>query len=295
MSIAIRSRTLEEGSRKPRKQFGLREILPRCENADCSSHGALWLRLKYRSTGIRLDERWYCGAECLEGAITELFKGLVQATRPATVTTHRVPLGLSLLSKGIIDEEQLKIALHTQREAGSGRIGEWLRRLGFASERDITAEVAVQWGCPVFPLERERGFLECARLLPLRLLESARMIPVFMSRDRSLVYLAFSNRIDHTMLYGIERMLQCRTVPCVASDSSLAHALDEVRQITRPNQVSFDCDRNPQEMARATRGYATQLEAHEIRVGGFERDAWIRFFCAGEPRDLLFHLATVNT
>jgi hypothetical protein len=294
MSTAGTIQIPEEVYRKPRKQSGLRKMLPRCENEDCSSHGALWPRLKRWSAGIRLHDRWYCGAECLERAATELFTGLIHAARPAKVKTHRIPLGLLLLSKGVINEEQLKTALQTQREAGNGRIGEWLRRLSYASEQDIAAGVAVQWGCPVFPLERERGYMDCARLLPLHLLESARMIPVYMSRDRSLVYLAFSNRIDHTTMYGVERMLECRTVPCVVTDSSLAHALDEIRQITRPNQVSFDSDRNPQEMARATRGYAMQLEAHEIRVGGFERDAWVRFFGAGQPRDLLFHLAPAN-
>ena len=53
---------------------------------------------------------------------------------------HRVPLGLLMLSRGLVDNEQLKKALKAQKDSGSGRVGEWLRHIGAVSEEQVTQD-----------------------------------------------------------------------------------------------------------------------------------------------------------
>ena len=64
-----------------------------------------------------------------------------------------MPLGLNLISHGLLTIEQLKKATDEQKEAG-GEIGELLVRQGFVSEKQVTAIRAAEWGCPVFAVPK---------------------------------------------------------------------------------------------------------------------------------------------
>ena len=65
----------------------------------------------------------------------------------------RTPLGLNLISHGLLTIEQLKKATDEQKEAG-GEIGELLVRQGSVSEKQVTAIRAAEWGCPVFTVPK---------------------------------------------------------------------------------------------------------------------------------------------
>ena len=95
----------------------------------------------------------YCRTECLERALVEIFVRALPLSHGATVTSHRVPLGLLLLSRQQLTAGQLRSALAAQRGAGRGlgqkKIGAWLQDLGFSTEREVTAALARQWSCPV--------------------------------------------------------------------------------------------------------------------------------------------------
>jgi hypothetical protein len=80
---------------------------------------------------------------------------------------YRLPLGLLLLSKGIITGAHLQEALKAQRDSQKGRLGEWLRQQGIVTEEQVTAALSMQWGIPVFHLAQTAGFAECASMTPL--------------------------------------------------------------------------------------------------------------------------------
>src|SRR5208337_4688126 len=106
-----------------------------------------------------LDGHWYCCPECFEralaAAVGQSLPGMVQP--PAA--PHRVPLGLLMLSRGLVDNEQLKKALKAQKDSGSGRVGEWLRHIGAVSEEQVRQILGVQWSIPIYPLNQSRRFL----------------------------------------------------------------------------------------------------------------------------------------
>jgi hypothetical protein len=269
----------------------LRRYFPECAHARCRPHGTGLPARRWRGLGVSLREKWYCSPRCLLPALERSILELLPAAETPFPRAHRVPIGLLLLRRGVINEEQLRRALALQQEHGEGRLGDWLRRIGAASEQDITRALATQWGCPVFPLERDPGYRLCMGLVPLTLCQTHRMLPVFYSTDRSLLYVAFTSGVDHAVLYGIEQMLGCRTLPCVVSESAFTAALGDLENTLDPipETMIFDSVRDPFEIAHASCGFGERLGAQAVQLVRVGRSLWVRFMCHSGPRDLLFH------
>ena len=240
--------------------------------------------------GLLLDDRWYCSADCFQGALTTAIEQLLQvAARPQT-KPHRVPLGLLMLSRGYVDKEQLQKALKAQKDSGSGRVGEWLRHLGAATEEQVTQVLGVQWSIPVFPLNQTHRYLECADLVPFPLLEIAEMVPVHYIPSTRHLYLAFVDRINYTALYSVEKMLECHTEPCLALQSHVQQAIDELQSRPHPVEAVIDNLSGPGELADMIFSYASKLGANQVRVSGFGGFIWTRFLSPSGLNDLLFRV-----
>jgi hypothetical protein len=262
-----------------------------CENANCANTNLLRRLLsRPKRDGVFLQGKWYCSLDCFEQAVTSAFGELLHLPDEPQPRVHRVPLGLVLLGRGIITDNQLKAALRMQRENGIDRIGRWLIRLGIASAQDVSAALAAQWGCAVFPLESDRRFRECSNLVPFTLLESCHMIPVHYQVASQLLFVAFSEAIDHTALYAVERLLGGRTEPCVVTESAMDLALEEIRNGARPAEIVFESLWDAAEMAHTIRDYTLKLGAEELLLARPGRFLWARLRASGRSWDLLFHL-----
>ena len=262
-----------------------------CENVNCPNKNALRKFLRRRTgEGVLLQGRWYCSLDCFEQAVTNLFSELLHLPEEPLPRLRRVPLGLLLLGRGVITDEQLKTALQAQRQNGMDRIGRWLIRLGIASAQDVSAALAAQWGCALFPLESDRRYRECSQMVPLALLESCHMIPVHYLPASQLLFVAFSEDIDHTALYSVERLLGGRTEPCVVTEAAMNQALEEIRNVSRPAEIVFETLWDAPEMARTIRDYALKLGAEELVLARPRRFMWVRLRASGKSWDLLFRL-----
>jgi hypothetical protein len=195
-----------------------------------------------------------------------------------------------MLSRGYVDNEQLKKALKAQKDSGTGRLGEWLRHIGAATEEQVTRVLGVQWSIPVFPLNQTRRYLECADLVPLPLLEIAEMVPVHYIPSTQLLYLAFIDRVNYTALYSVEKMLECHTEPCLALQSHVQQVLEELQSRPHPAEAVIDNLSGPEELADMTFSYASKLGATRVRVSGFGGFIWTRFLSPSGPTDLLFRV-----
>lgn len=262
-----------------------------CENVNCPNNSLVRRVLRRRANeGVLLQDRWYCSLDCFEQAISKVFAELLHLPDEPLPRLHRVPLGLVLLGRGLITDAQLKAALKAQRDAGTDRIGRWLVRLGIASAQDISAALAAQWGCATFPLEADRRYRQCSEMLPFALLESCRMIPVHYLPASQLLFVAFSEDIDHTALYSVERLLGGRTEPCVVTESAMDRALEEVRNVSRPAEVVFETLWDASEIAHTIRDYTVKLGADQLLLARPRRFLWVRLRASGRFWDLLFRL-----
>jgi hypothetical protein len=207
---------------------------------------------------------------------------------------HRFPIGLLLVNRGVISPAQLREAIRLQREAGRGRLGDWLRQTAGLSAQQLTAALGQQWSCPVFPLEQQDAPPAWSDLVPLPLLASAAAVPAYASSDGRLLHIAFSDRVDHTLLYAVEQMLRCRTFPCVAAGSAIQTQLEKFRKLTSGNNTSFDTVRESHEMTWTICNYATELQARRLVLARAASYIWVRFFRAEAARDLLFRILPDN-
>jgi len=121
------------------------------------------------------------------------------------------------------------------------------------------------------------------------------MLPVHYLTESQSLYLAFSQDIDHTTIYAIERLLGGRTHPCVVTERDMERAMDELRSSTRPEEIVFEKHWNPAEMARTIRDYALKLGAEELRLARPRRFLWARLTAVGRPWDILFRLPPENS
>lgn len=268
-------------------QKGWHKAAPACGGCDSVRLRSRWQRMHRRSSGVYLQGRRYCGTECLRQALLDLIGQTRPAPRRAAISSHRVPLGLLLLSRQQLSAEQLRSALEAQRNAGSGKIGEWLQQLGFATELDVTAALARQWGCPQLRCDPANLLVDHCPAIPLPLLESFQMIPVEPVESKRSLLIAFSGGIDHTALYAIERMLGYHTEACLVTASTLRQGLLALAGIRVSDDVVFDRVEDS-ECAQIIGSYAARLAAREIRLARCGKHLWARFERAeGHPLNIV--------
>jgi len=222
----------------------------------------------------------YCRAECLEVALAELFGRTLPISGRELVASHRIPLGLLLLSRQQLTAAQLRAALDAQRTAGRGqdqkKIGAWVQQLGFATEREVTAALARQWSCPV--LRAASITMDAGRFppIPAVLLESFQMMPVELVEATATLLIAFSEGIDYTVLYAISQMLGYRTEACLVCPSKMKKSLQALGQTRGSRDIVFDRAEDAGECAHIVGNYSAKVGATEIRLAKCRDYLWVR-------------------
>jgi Type II secretion system (T2SS), protein E, N-terminal domain len=268
----------------------LRRLRLRCSASDCLHRDRLWPPFLSQSRGVVLDGRWYCTTECFHDHLMAQVRGLLAGVVRERPRRHRIPLGLLLVTSGVISQQQLREALRQQSRSAGEKLGRVLCEMGFVASDQLTAALANQWGCPVYPLDPQSLLLGCHDLVPFALLQSACAVPVFVSSDGRTLHLAFGERLDHTTLYAVEQMLGCRTIACIAEEASVIKSLEELRRGAATCESSFDTMRDPREIAWTIRSYAGEYRATHIAVARASSYLWVRFRSGSLTRDLLFRI-----
>ena len=269
-----------------------------CLGPECAERDGLraWCKLPAR---IQLQEGWCCSPECLQAAVAALAASELHRIRRAPAPhAHRVPLGLTLLSQGIITAPQLRAALEAQHQAQNqapnatrgqnegprpARLGEWLVRAHAASEAEVAAAVALQWARPTFPLDQSQGWRQCRNWVPLPVLEALRMLPLHCvhasAAARRRLYVGFTQSIDFHALAALAQIFECETESCIITESALTRVFDEIRALSAQAQVqdiSFDHMDDAAEVASITSQYAHVVQARQIRLAALGPFLWVR-------------------
>ena len=247
---------------------------PPCALASCTRRHSLWHRLRHRPTGTLLQGAFYCQPQCLETALINQLSRL-RVIAPSPPPPNRIPLGLLMVARGKLTHVEVQAALEAQRRARYGKIGEWTEKLGFATEQEVTNALALQWGCPV-ATSFDPSTVQSLANIPLPILEALQMLPLNYAVATNTLYLAFGERVDHAALYAIEKILACRTQPCVAGRKSIARQLDSMRQLPRPCEVEFGPMNDLAEMARIASSYTARLSPEQVRLSRVGRFIWLR-------------------
>jgi hypothetical protein len=274
-------------------QFYWKHLMIRCGSPGCSLRLKVQPALLARFRGIHFNNRWYHEAACLKEALVGQLKQMLLSYGQSRNRAHRLPLGLLLVKRGAITPGELREGLRLQRLAGTGKLGYWLRQITAIDEDQICVALGQQWGCPVFPLDRHTLPPFTRYSPPYPLLAAAKAIPAFGTPDGRQWHIAFSERIDHTLLYALEEILVCQTFACVSRESAVNEALEQFRKHTSGKEICFDSVRDPGEMAATICSYAAQMDVRQLKVVRAGGHIWGALFQRGARRDLLFRVPSV--
>lgn len=261
-----------------------------CGAMSCSGARSLWRRLTRRQYGTSLDGVLYCQPRCLEPALFTQFSRLAALSAPSP-PPNRMPLGLLMVARGKLTYTEVLAALEAQRSARYGKIGEWFEKLGFATEREVTSALALQWGCPVAS-SLEPDAITPSLHLPLAILETFQMLPLHHVPATNTLSIAFGERVDHAVLYAIEKILQCRTQPCVGGRNNIAEMLESMRHRPLTREFEFGPMHDVADMVRIASSYITRFGAEEIRLDRLGPFIWLRLQSGTSTMNLLFRLRT---
>ena len=212
--------------------------LRKCQNLSCPYGGNTWRALRDHGKGLWFQNRWHCSKDCFRQALAESVRHVLPGLRVPQPAPRRIPLGVALLSRGLVNEQQVKEAVRIQDHQG-GQLGFHLRQVADLQEGEITAALAEQSGCTVHNLSELPRFLRLAGLIPVSLARRYRLVPVQFLRRRRMLKVAFAETLQDEPLQAMEHLLRCRTEPGLADTSAIEAALDLLDAQDRPHDASF--------------------------------------------------------
>ncbi|HTZ90388.1 MAG TPA: hypothetical protein VMA71_08605 [Alloacidobacterium sp.] len=263
-------------------------LFPQCGNAKCRSG---WMKLWRGRQSPVLEGKWACSHACMQqiaqAAISrEAGEPNVQSSS-RVVHQHRVPLGLVLLSRGVISQEQLRKALEAQRKAGTGRLGEWLIRQKAVDEEQVTRALSAQWNCPVL-MGAPHDPVAMAPAFPRLLIDSFGAIPLRLA-GRELLYVAFEDRIDRCLVLAVERMLGLKVEAGVLRESEFRRLRQDLLRAPFPKTRLLEAA-NMRGLAHAFTAMLEERRAVRSQIVRMHDYFWLRIWrnpMAAEDRRVL--------
>jgi len=234
---------------------------------------------------------WYCGPACFIRAATTALSLLMRPEMGTEKHIERMPLGLMLMSKGILTKVQLRESTDELRQSG-GEMGELLVRRGSVSEKQVAAIRALQWGCPVFAMPTYLAPTEVQ--IPSILIQRHSAVPVYLCPAKNLLLVGFTDAIDYGLLYAIEQMTGYKTQPCFVTPRDFQSQIEREGDIrgghdnTTLGEVMFEEFQSAEEIADVLCKYGIDLEAEEVILERCGEHLWVRLVYGFKKCDLLF-------
>ncbi len=136
--------------------------------------------------------------------------------------TSTKQLGEVLVERGVIDHEQVIMALTYQREKG-GLFGEVLVQLKFATEEDIAQALTCQYGFPYLPLANYEIDREVIGAIPENVCRQFCLIPV--DKIGKSLTLAMADPLNQNAIDDVELITGSTVQAFVSTASDIKEAI----------------------------------------------------------------------
>lgn len=133
-------------------------------------------------------------------------------------------LGELLIERGVINHEQLSIAIEYQQQHG-GLLGERLVDLKFATERDIAQALTAQYGFPYLPLMNYEIDPEVIQSIPENVCRKFCLIPI--DKIGKSLTLAMANPLYVQALEDVENITGCTLQAFVSTSTEIKQSIDK--------------------------------------------------------------------
>jgi hypothetical protein len=265
-------------------RHGLKNTQAQCALRSC--HNALLIgSVPQRRVGIRVGVRWYCSVDCFAEATVSRLGSLASGRLMQMPHKPRLSIGLVLISKGQLTDHQLRYAV-AESQLNGERLEAALVRLGLATEKQLAAARAAQWGCPVLAQELLSEAVEAD--LPATLLQHYSAAPVHYSVLTKRLLLGFVQRVEHTLLHAIEQVAGCRAEPCFITPTESREQMGRLTAAPDYKEVVLEDPLTPAQMARTVGGFALEVSAREASFASCQDFVWTRLSGKRHTVDVLF-------
>jgi hypothetical protein len=270
----------------PAPDLGRNRVRSVCAQTACENV----LMMKYVSgsnLGIHVGPSWYCSSECFAIASREVLASLSAGSVVEMPRTSRLSLGLALLQKGYLSEEQLRSAT-AQSRLQAFDLETYLVESGIVSEKQLAGARAVQWGHPVLAQDLIGQIVDGD--LPKALLQACFAVPIHYSMRPKRLVLGFVNRVEHSLLQAIEQITGCRAEPCFITATEFRVQSERLRPVAGYEEAVFENPGNAAQMARTLGGFAVGVAATDATIASCKSWIWSRIEGRGGIVDVLFDL-----
>jgi hypothetical protein len=263
---------------------------------DCYRKGCSRIRSEFglflsRRRPPCFDGRMFCSDACLEAhfqsELTERWHLLLRNRR------RRIPrprLGTILLQDAHITAKQLDEAIHLQRQTQHGRLGEWLLRLGFVEERQITMALAKQYGLPLINLRDSQTRSDVTRFIPGRVAKCSGLLPVGYDDSQKSLQIAVTGPVNFSSQEAIRRMVRKGILPFIADESAIESLIEEwyePEELDLSSAPSYSCLGDLLQIGRELLASAVDQRATNIRLELLEDFLWVRIDSRSGSRHVL--------
>lgn len=209
------------------------------------------------------------------------------------LSSSKKKLGEILLEKGVIDKNQLHVALHEQ-ENNLKQLGEILISLGYVTNEELTNAITLQSSIERINLQNTYIEAATARLIPKEVAKKYTMIPIYELDDT--VYVAMSDPRNMFALDDLRLIIKKPIRVLMASPSEIEaaievyysqqiseRAIEDLKRdllVDKNAQVAEDADIQNAPAVRLANSIINQaviLKASDIHIEPFEDSVVVRF------------------
>jgi hypothetical protein len=199
----------------------------------------------------------------------------------------RMSIGLVMLSKGFLTDEQLRNAMVESRLHGE-ELETVLMRLGLATERQLAAARAAQWGYPILGQDYMGHPVETD--IPPSLMHTYSAVPLHCSMAARRLLLGFVYRVEHGLLNSVEQITGFRADPCFITPTEFREQRLHIAIPQGCEEVVYEDPNSPVEMANAVAGFAVEVTAREASFAQCREYTWTRLTGKQRRIDVLFRV-----
>ena len=265
-----------------------------CSNPLCDQSESLWRQWLQPviPQGVFWDRQWYCSPECLQGALFPIIQRFREGSTQERLDVKKSRLGVILVEKGIITQDQLEFALEQQAQEG-GSTGEWLIRLGLVSSRDLTATLSQQLGFPWIDEIKPDLSGNLLHRVPKRLYSAFRMLPVEFNETTGTLVIVTAVNHPVALLHMLRKMLDCPVHAFLASDESFEGILEVCLQSHQDSasEVVRCPTGSPEQILEEVVSRVQSFNARELRIESLGETLWCRYVRRSHWADLFIEVS----
>jgi hypothetical protein len=263
-----------------------------CHRKECTKIRSEFGIFLSRRRTPQYEGKTFCSDACLwtyfQNELNEKWRRL-QAEESQGIP--RPKLGTILMQTAFITRDQLEEAVRLQNQTREGRIGEWLLRLGFVDEHQITVALALQYGLPLINLKNSSANANAIRMIPGKVAKCSGLVPVGFDDNRGSLRVAVSAPVNFNSQEAIRRMVHKGIVAYMSDQSAIHQLLEqwyEPEDLDLSNVPTFGSLEDLLDVGRSMVATAINQRAQDIQAELVQDFFWVRLDFPSESHHHLF-------